>query len=369
MKKLVLLLSIAIISFFLFKTYLKPKQVSIITPNNAPTTSTIQTPTKNIENSSTYSLFIPYWKTSLLNDKISIPRIADMTDEEIKPIYFGLSVDENGLMKDEIGFKNLPQFISNFDSKPMAITIRMLNDDTNIKILKNPDYQNNAIESLDRFLTDYSFSEIILDLELKSLPTEEVINQINQFVKKVADKTHQHNLIFSMTIYGDVFYRQRPFDIQKLSSWTDRFYIMTYDFHKSYGLPGPNFQLEKNENDNYDMKLLIDDLLRFTSSEKIVVVFGLYGYDWTVDDKDRPLKSAKAITLSQIRDKFLNNCSYKNCSINRDNKSSESHITYIDEEEKKHELWFEDENSISAKISYLKSQDISSFAFWAFGYY
>ena len=369
MKKLVLLLSIAIISFFLFKTYLKPKQVSIITPNNAPTTSTIQTPTKNIENSSTYSLFIPYWKTSLLNDKISIPRIADMTDEEIKPIYFGLSVDENGLMKDEIGFKNLPQFISNFDSKPMAITIRMLNDDTNIKILKNQDYQNNAIESLDRFLTDYSFSEIILDLELKSLPTEEVINQINQFVKKVADKTHQHNLIFSMTIYGDVFYRQRPFDIQKLSSWTDRFYIMTYDFHKSYGLPGPNFPLEKNENDNYDMKLLIDDLLRFTSSEKIVVVFGLYGYDWTVDEKGRPLKSAKAITLNQIHDKFLNDCPYKSCVIERDNHSSESHITYIDEQGKKHDLWFEDEKSIAQKISFLKSKNISSYSFWTFGYF
>ena len=315
------------------------------------------------------AIFIPYWKTSQLDGKISIPNITNLTNEEIKPIYFGLSVDENGLMKDEIGFKNLPQFISNFDSKPMAITIRMLNDDTNIKILKNPDSQNNIINSLGSLLTQYPFSELILDLELKSLSTERTIDQINKFVKKVANETHYHDRVFSMTIYGDVFYRQRPFDIQNLNGFTDRFYIMTYDFHKSYGLPGPNFPLVQNENENYDMKLLIDDLLRFTSSEKIVVVFGLYGYDWTVDDKDRPLKSAKAITLSQIRDKFLNNCSYKNCSINRDNKSSESHITYIDEEEKKHELWFEDENSISAKISYLKSQDISSFAFWAFGYY
>ena len=115
--------------------------------------------------------------------------------------------------------------------------------------------------------------------------------------------------------YGDTFYRLRPFDIKTLSKNADFFMIMSYDFSKSRGNPGPNFPLRGKEVYGYDMTQMIDDYLRYLPSDKTSVVFGLFGYDWIVDDKNKAVLQGDAKTYLEIDKEFLTNCRYKDCQV------------------------------------------------------
>jgi spore germination protein len=99
------------------------------------------------------------------------------------------------------------------------------------------------------------------------------------------------------------------------------------------------------------------------------VIFGLFGYDWTVDSQGNAIGQAQALTDLQIQHKFLDNCSFKDCQITRDPTSSETVIHYTDESGQKHVVWFDDSQSVATKEQYLKKRGIGNFAFWANSYF
>ncbi len=235
---------------------------------------------------------------------------------------------------------------------------------------------------------DYNLQGIILDLEITGLPTDNLVNQINDLVKYFYTAVKKNYIHFAVAVYGDTFYRKRPYDLQSLSENSDEVMVMAYDFHKSYGEPGPNFPFEKGGRYGYDFKTMISDFLRFIPARKITVIFGMYGYDWTVDEKQRPFTQAKPLTLKQIKEKFYLKsdriqdgigCQMENCLIKRDEASKETEIDYVissktpDEEGiyrlDYHIVWFEDEESVRIKTEFLREKGIGSVAYWAAGYF
>lgn len=172
-----------------------------------------------------------------------------------------------------------------------------------------------------------------------------------------------------MTLYGDNFYRSRPYEVAKLAEIADEIMLMSYDFHKSFGEPGPNFPLNGREKYGYDFKLMVSDFTQVVPPSKLSVIFGMFGYEWIVDDKGRPLKSATAVTLNQINDRYLPECTLKDCKITRDNESAETTITFLDDQNRKHIIWYEDTESMALKEKFIQQHGISKIGYWAYGYY
>ncbi len=316
------------------------------------------------------SIFVPYWTAA----KLGLPALPNvMKHGALKNlIYFGVTPDEDGaLMTDEPGYKNLATFSKNaaaIQGKKL-LTLRMLDEDNNEAILQNKDRQNKLIDETLALASQYTFDGLVVDLEHSVLPTSDTVTSISQFLENFAQKTHANNLTFAITIYGDTFYRQRPYDIKKIASFTDEILIMAYDMHKSYGEPGPNFPLTRGSAFSYDFTTMINSFLEAVPSEKITVLFGLYGYDWTVDSKDRPRASAKAMTLSKIEESLLPRCAALHCDKKRDDSAKEMTIRYKDEEGAQHVLWYEDSLSIQSKVKFIQSKNVSSVGYWAYGYY
>ena len=144
---------------------------------------------------------------------------------------------------------------------------------------------------------------------------------------------------------------------------------MAYDFHKAGGDPGPNFPLNGRQKYGYDFKNMIDDFERDVPKDKLSVVFGLFGYDWSVDEKMKSKDIAESLSLNNIKTKFIDNCSYKNCTTTRDKESSESNITYKDENNITHDVWYEDNVSVIEKQKYLLEKGIGSIGFWAYSFF
>lgn len=319
----------------------------------------------------TYSLFLPYWTLPDSGDDITLPILPQSDGQKIANyIYFGIAAGETGIDEGETGFRQLERFIqlTSDTTGRKTITIRMVNDDINEKILDSADLQNTIIKQSISIAKSHGFDEILFDFELKALPLVDVKNKVTAFMQRASTDVKNEGLSFSIAIYGDTFYRARPFDIAKLAPLTNEMYIMAYDFHKSFGTPGPNFPLDKSDLFEYDLRTMLSDFTESVPREKLHIVHGMYGYEWEVDAQNRPKKRATALTLAQIKKRFLP-CDELHCTMRRDRPSAETEIVYVDTTNQRHVIWFEDEKSVATKQHAIAEVGIHGIGFWASGYY
>lgn len=359
---LAVLLSTAVI-FFLQKNVTQPQN------QNSPLPETINQispkPSINPATSLTGSIFYPYW--TLPNALDTETPLAETTSEDFL-IYFGVQATESGIDTSEQGYKSLQRFlsVSKRSQTPKLLTIRMLDEDINQKIFDSPQAQDQLINDIAELIHD-DFDGIVLDLEHSVIPFPEVTQDISIFTSNMSTAIHSQNKLFTIAIFGDTFYRERPYDIKKMNEYTDYFFVMSYDFHKSRGEPGPPFPLNtKDEPYSYSFTTMLDDFTRIVPPEKLIITHGLFGYDWPVDAENRPLTSGKALTYAQIKPEYLDSCTHTSC--NTRNLSTNPHITYTINNEQ-HDLWFESPLSVLNKSLTAQTYGISKVAFWAYGYY
>lgn len=314
------------------------------------------------------SIFIPYWALT--------PDMSDLEQYD-KLLYFGVGVDSTGIDKNDAGYNKLEDFIKYAPaSKDKYLVLRMTDSDVNYSILEDVKTQAKIVRETMDIVKQYNFKGVVLDLELFSIFGDREKAQINDFVQQLYTATNSNSLKLSITLYGDTIFRMRPFDISTIAKYSDEILVMAYDFHKAKGEPGPNFPLSGRSKYGYDLELMVNDFIKYSDKSKITVVFGLYGYDWSVDEKKRPLKPAKASSLNEIKKNFIEKCQWKDCIVKRDKISRETEVNYVIPSIKDdfayldyHVVWFEDEESVQEKQDLLKSKGIESVGYWAYGYF
>lgn len=380
MKKPVIIILFALVVlggllvFFLGKNYLNRDnggavRVKQVTPAVKQNYNTAVTST---------SIFIPYW---------SLSPDTRLVSEYDTVIYFGITPSYEGINKQDAGYGGINQFLSLVPpDKKKFLTLRMINDDVNRFVLENADAQEKIIQETWEIVEQNAFDGVVLDLEISTLFSKDVTAQINNFVQQFYSEASENYRQFFVTLYGDTFFKQRPYDLPFIVKNSDGIMVMAYDFHKSRGEPGPNFPYESGPalpagraKYQYDFKKMITEFSKFVPKEKLTVIFGMFGYDWLVDEKKRPIRQAEALSLNEINKKFIDRCEYKNCVVKRDALSKETEINYIissptpDEQEiyriDYHIVWFEDEESVKFKSDYLREQGIKSISYWAYGYF
>lgn len=325
--------------------------------------SDIQTRYKiQTDSNSQKSIFVPYW--------MIVPGQTLQTEGYDSLIYFGILATEKGIDKNDVGYKRLPVFAEIAGGKRTILTVRMTDSRVNLAVLKNKKSQEVIIQDTINLAEESGFRGVVLDFELMSVFDDKIPGEINEFVKTFSDEVRENNFTFSLAIYGDVFYRKRPYDIAFLSKHADEVMVMAYDFHKAAGEPGPNFPLNGREIYGYDFERMIDEYLVFVPQEKLTIIFGMYGYDWIVDEKKRPVRIATPLALQQIRSKYQETCATRsNCIVARDPYSQETEIDVVDDDQRYHIIWFEDEKSVEEKIKFLKKVGVTSVSYWVYGYF
>ena len=322
-----------------------------------PTEEIIQkaTPVKTVSK----TIFVPYW-----NSSVSVGDV-NLYDSFI---YFGVATDKNGNIVEDAGLENIQSFIRSTDGKSQYLTVRMLDTNTNLEVLENTKAQEKIIQEVRRLAIQHDFEGVVLDLELSALPLEDVKNNISLFTERFAEDLHTNDLLFGMTLYGDTYFRGRPYDVHEIGKYVDTVLIMAYDFHKSRGEPGPNFPLQ-DDGYGYDYTRMITDFRKDVSEVKITVIFGLYGYDWTLGPQGKPLKAARALTLRNIEEMIKPTCDLQDCDVTISDNTYETVVKYRDDEGYDHALWYEDERSSDKKIEFLKENGIGNVGYWVYGYF
>lgn len=358
---IIILLGLVVLTMVFGRFYLQQKINSVLSQqpasfNFSPTPSPTHVPIGEV----TKEIFVPYW---------GLPATSDEVSEYNKLIYFGIAVNENGINREEQGYQSLSEFNTISEGKEKMLAIRMIDSETNFDLLKDKSAQKRIIDQSITLAKQHGFEGAILNLELSALPFESLIDQISDFNQDFYTQAKKNSLTYGITAYGDTFFRVRPFDIKEIAQKSDEIYIMAYDFHKAKGNPGPNFPLSGAETYGYDFGKMTETFLSFTTPEKITVVFGFYGYDWQVDEKNIAQGLAEPVTLKEAQKDFITTCSFLSCEWRREQNAGEIEVRYLDSDNKQHVVWFEDKESVKRKEEFLKRRGITNFAYWAFSYF
>lgn len=307
------------------------------------------------------SLFVPYWGMQAATLPVG-------TYDRF--IYFGITTTKTGLDTKEIGYTRLPQFLQKSQGvNSRYLTLRMINSEINSAVLDDPKAQRTIAKEIASLAKEHDFDGVLWDFELSSLYFESVVKKITTFEQVLAEEVKAQNMQFAIALYGDVFFRARPYNVEVLAQEADEVMVMAYDFHKSRGNPGPNFPLSGKEDYGYDFQTMMTDFTEVVPKQKITVIFGFFGYDWIVDDQKRTIEVGVPLGLVDMQEQFLSNCLLQNCRVRRDTTSAEYHVTYRDSEGKEHQVWFEDEQSAKQKQGFLTQMGINSIAYWAYSYF
>jgi len=305
------------------------------------------------------SLFVPYWSLSETEPSFEYDTL----------IYFGIIPGSNGINTEETGYTLLTRFTQVAANRPTFLTLRMLDSKQNFAILENTARQNTLIAETIAAARENGFDGIVLDLEVSALPFDSLIKQISAFNKRFYQEAKESGLYYAVALYGDTFFRIRPFDVKDIAKNSDEIMIMAYDFHKARGDPGPNFPLRGKDRYGYDYASLLEDFMGAVPKEKLTVIFGLFGYDWTVNKEKNMITYGVPLSYNQIAERFITGCRFSSCVQKRDSLSSESFISYTDTNGLEHLVWFEDMDSVAKKQEFLKKQGLSSFSYWAYSYF
>lgn len=355
--------AVVIVGFALLVSwfFLAQKKVKTVSPISLTSFPTPTIPPTILPQNEQKMIFTPYW---------SMRKEAIQSDGYDELFYFGVAANDKGVEKTDDGFKKISQFLAKSDnSKKRFLTIVMTDSKINSLVLESRFVQERIVNESVAIAKQYGFDGVVLDFEIASLSFQSVIDKITSFYKIFANETKANDLTFYITIYGDAIYKLRPYDVKSLGKTADKVLIMAYDFHKARGNPGPNLPLYGKDKYGYDMTLMISDFLKVVPKEKLVVVFGFFGYDWKVDNKKQGIDTASSFSVRQMEQRYLKSCPVSECKVVRDEKSKETSVQYRDSDDVLHMVWFEDLSSVNEKKKYLQSKGISSFAFWAYSYF
>lgn len=297
-------------------------------------------------------IFVPYW---------TLDSSADLAQYDTL-IYFGIAGDENGVIVDA-GSANVDTFYTKTSPHHKTLlTVRLVDHDTNSKILESKEAQKEIIEGSISFAKEHNFDGIVMDFETKSLGFEEVTAETTLFLTQAASRIQNRGLEAHTLLFGDTYYRARAFDVEKIAHASDSVMIMAYDFHKSGGgVPGPTFPTYGKEIYGYDFVSMLDEFTKDAPQEKITIILGMFGYDWDEDGK------STSITTNEATQKFLPECAFTNCIVTQDAQSEEMKVKY--ESEGRHEVWVETEKSAEIKIQEMEKRGISKVGYWAYSFF
>lgn len=303
-------------------------------------------------------IFVPHWTFSenLVTQKYS------------SIIYFGISIDKFGIDRNEKGYEKLISFSDLVEGgKSRYLTLRIIGEDADNDFLENINLQKKIGAEVAELSKEYKFDGVVVDFETSAFGFSSTEEKITKMYKILSEEIKKENLEFIVTIFGDNYYRARPYNIKEIGMFSDKIIIMAYDFHKARLNPGPNFPLSGKDKYGYDLQSMIKDFEKDLDLEKIIVALGYFGYDWKME-KGVSVGTAEPLSLNQINSRFIDNCEFMNCKLEK-NSDSESVISYEDAEGFLHEVWFESEESAEKKIEFLNSIGINQIAFWAYSYY
>ena len=211
------------------------------------------------------------------------------------------------------------------------------------RILNSPLKRKLLINDIVKYLKLYDLQGINIDFEeLKESSDASLIT----FQKELYAKLHPQGYLVTQ----DVMVSNDDFNIKQLATNNDYIFLMAYDEHYGGSVPGAISSQKWIES-------VLDETAKDIQSNKIILCFAGYGYDWQKNSEGVTVTYHEALSTAKI---------YK-ATIDFDNNTFNNTYNYVDDNNNKHSVYFTDAATNFNTIRFADQYGTAGTALWRLG--
>lgn len=224
-------------------------------------------------------------------------------------------------------------------------------------ILGNPEIQAVLLDSVIAVMDEKGYLGLTVDFEyLGAQNREPYVEFLTMAKERLSEKNYSLSAALAPKYRANqegVLYEGH--DFKAIGEVVDFINIMTYEWGWSGGPPLPVAPIN-------EVRQVIEYAVSEVPPEKIMMGIPLYGYDWTL-----PYIKGGQFAKTLSPQEAIRIANENNVMIQYDPAAQSPFFKYIDEEGRRHEVWFEDARSIQAKMNLVKEFGLKGFFYWVLG--
>ncbi|MEI5907889.1 LysM peptidoglycan-binding domain-containing protein [Bacillus spongiae] len=231
---------------------------------------------------------------------------------------------------------------------PLA-TITAFDEEIIHNVLSSSENTKILIENIYRVVSSKKYSGVNVDFEAVS---ERDRDLFSNFCRLLNERMKAEGYLTTIALLAKEYEGvHKGLDYKAIAPTMDFVFIMAYDFHWMFSQPGPIAPINR-------LRTALDLAVTQIPRNKIILGTALYGYNWTVpfsSGMKATAFSSHAVTQMAIQYQLP---------IKYDIESASSWIEYIDQEDKKHIVWFEGVKSMNEKFKLVREYGLRGVGFW-----
>ena len=247
------------------------------------------------------------------------------------------------LKAEDTGMEVFPM-INNFDGTDWVDIANFLND---------RDARTRFRNEVDTFLATDKYRGLMIDFETLSKKAQPGYTAL---LKELSSELHGKG----MKLYVSIQARNEDYDYISLVAQVDGVVLMNYDEH--YPSPGTPGAVASQDWFAENLKLAG----KVIPQDKLISAIGNYGYDWVRKARHSALPpGVKDINVS-VQEAWLT-ARDSEADVEFDGDSLNPHISYLDEHNLQHDVWFLDAVTALNQMRAAQALGINTFALWRLG--
>jgi cellulose synthase/poly-beta-1,6-N-acetylglucosamine synthase-like glycosyltransferase/spore germination protein YaaH/peptidoglycan/xylan/chitin deacetylase (PgdA/CDA1 family) len=247
------------------------------------------------------------------------------------------------LKSEETGMEVFPM-VNNFDGSDWVDVSAFLN---------NPDARASFRRQVAAFLATDRYRGLMIDFETLARNAQPGYLAL---LKELSGDLHAKG----MQLYVSVQARNQEYDYAAVAAQVDGVVLMNYDEH--YPSPGTAGPVASQDWFTDNLKAAI----KVIPKQKLISAIGNYGYDWVRKPNRGPLPPGVKDINVTVQDAWLA-ARDSEADVDFDGDSLNPHISYLDEHDLQHDIWFLDAVTALNQMRAAQSLGIKTFALWRLG--
>ncbi len=287
-------------------------------------------------------------------------------------IFLGVEVDENGNLvwntqskkinnQDYLDQKNLIKMSGGKN----ILGVKLFEDEKLKRLLVDDKAKNNLIGQIIDVIDEGDFDGVNVDFEFQNDQTAALGEDFVSFLEKLKQSNVGE---ISIDVFANTVIKGETEKLVDLLGKIDYLIVMAYDFNR----PGVNYagsvapisSVAGERNINEVIEKVIKGEL---NKKKIIMAYPLYGYEWKTETSEFESKVIRGWYQMASWSRVKSLIKDKDLVVNWDELSMSPWVTF-EESGEIHQIYFENEKSLKAKIDLVRQNQFVGYGFWALGY-
>lgn len=223
------------------------------------------------------------------------------------------------------------------------------------QVLSNPQIRNRVVNEIVTLVTQKNYSGVTIDFERVAETERDLFTGFLRILnQRLKDRGRYYLSVALPAKTDDQIPWLRGYDYGGIGSVVDFTFIMAYDWHTPDSPPGPVAPIQ-------EVRRTIEYAINQMPSNKIILGFPRYGYEWTMSNGS--VQSARAVSI----DMAIQLASSHQVPIQYSNEYQQPHFTFRDENGRRHIVWYEDARARVAKLLLVPRYRLRGVGAWQLG--